>query len=627
MEFPYTFFEDEVRDGFYVSGAVKRTWAAQLEVLEEIDRACKLHGITWYMDFGTLLGAVRHGGFVPWDDDIDICMLRADYDRFLEIAAESLPEGYEVLSMHGKEEVYYEYWARITNGHRLNFDNEYLKKYHECPYAVGIDVFPLDYIASDSEKEKKRCELALACMQIANAVSEDAGEADGLKEELAIIEKLCGVKFDGAKPLRQQLYEVVDRLFCLYGAEEASEVASMIFYVAGVRAKFPLACYKDTVMLPFETTELPAPQGYREILEIRYGDYMKRVRGGGAHDYPLFRDQEEVLINLVPEYPFQYQFDKDDLKNENRLPQRKLKRQAERFIRVIAQAHKTMEDLLREENYGNCDNLLETCQKQAIDLGTSIEEYYGEGYVTVKLLEEYCELLYDIYQMTEDASGFDKEQVINVVQIQLAELWKRISESVRRNVTERKEIVFLPFKASAWDTLEDIWRAASEDENCDVYVLPIPYYERDARGVPGALHYEGKDFPKYISVMDYKTYDFRERHPDVIIIQNPYDGCNYTTSVSPEFYAQNLKRYTENLIYVPWFVMDEIEDNDEKSKYTMRYFCTVPGLVHADKTFVQSERMRNRYIDCLTEFAGEDTRQIWEKKIADGATVKLALFS
>ena len=94
MQFPDSFFEDEVRDGFYVPALIKRSWAAQLELLGEIAAVCRRHHIRWFAMWGTLLGAVRHGGFIPWDDDLDIGMLRDDYNRFMSVAKQELPEGY-----------------------------------------------------------------------------------------------------------------------------------------------------------------------------------------------------------------------------------------------------------------------------------------------------------------------------------------------------------------------------------------------------------------------------------------------------------------------------------------------------------------------------------------------------
>ncbi|MBQ3787039.1 MAG: LicD family protein, partial [Lachnospiraceae bacterium] len=87
------FFRDEVRNGFYIPTAIKQAWACILDVLKEIDDICRRHDIRYFADWGTLLGTVRHGGFIPWDDDLDICMLRDDYVRFRQVADAELPEG------------------------------------------------------------------------------------------------------------------------------------------------------------------------------------------------------------------------------------------------------------------------------------------------------------------------------------------------------------------------------------------------------------------------------------------------------------------------------------------------------------------------------------------------------
>ena len=84
-EIPADFFMPEVREGFYVSPVMKRFWAGQIAVLSEIDKICQKNDITWFADCGTLLGAVRHGGYIPWDDDLDIMMLRHDYERFISV--------------------------------------------------------------------------------------------------------------------------------------------------------------------------------------------------------------------------------------------------------------------------------------------------------------------------------------------------------------------------------------------------------------------------------------------------------------------------------------------------------------------------------------------------------------
>ena len=80
MNIPNSFFEDQVREGFYVPSMIKRAWAAEMEVLSEVDRVCEKYNIDYYADWGSLLATVRHGGFIPWDDDLDIVVKRKDYE-------------------------------------------------------------------------------------------------------------------------------------------------------------------------------------------------------------------------------------------------------------------------------------------------------------------------------------------------------------------------------------------------------------------------------------------------------------------------------------------------------------------------------------------------------------------
>ena len=104
LQFEESFFEGETRNDFYIEPMMKRCWAASLEVLAEIDRICKKHGIRYFADWGTLLGAVRHKGFIPWDDDIDITMLRPDYQKFMQIAPGEFKEPFELISIHTDKE-------------------------------------------------------------------------------------------------------------------------------------------------------------------------------------------------------------------------------------------------------------------------------------------------------------------------------------------------------------------------------------------------------------------------------------------------------------------------------------------------------------------------------------------
>jgi len=279
-------------------------------------------------------------------------------------------------------------------------------------------------------------------------------------------------------------------------------------------------------------------------------------------------------------------------------------------IDSLHQAHEEIREALKQKNNILVRNMLSECQEFAMSLGENIEKLEGEGNPAVSCLEEYCETLYHIYGEL-DSDGVTSDKVNKKLRKQLL----RVENSVKNNIHVRKEVVFLPYKASMWDSLESIWKAADEDPDCDAYVIPIPYYDKNPDGSFGERHYEAPLYPKYVPVMHYGEYDFEKRRPDVIFIHNPYDECNYVTSVEPFFYSKNLKRYTEKLVYVPYFILGEIEPDDQQAVEGMKRFCLVPGVMNADKVIVQSEDMRQVYINVLVEASGEQTRKYWEKRI------------
>lgn len=237
----------------------------------------------------------------------------------------------------------------------------------------------------------------------------------------------------------------------------------------------------------------------------------------------------------------------------------------------------------------NSTEILAQCQETALILGNYLETLGGEFNSLVEILEAYCE---ELYQMSlvltqEDKYAIATEKVFGLL--------KRLRDGIQSKVPDdKKEIVFLPYKVSMWDSLESVWKAAAEDEHCEVYVIPIPYFDKNPDGTFGRMHYEGGEYPKYVPVTSWQAYNISDRKPDVVFIHNPYDDWNHVTSVHPNFYAKDLIKYTSCLVYIPYFTV--ANNNMERS------LCVLPGTLFANKVVVQSEEIKNIYLEELYKF-------------------------
>ena len=293
-----------------------------------------------------------------------------------------------------------------------------------------------------------------------------------------------------------------------------------------------------------------------------------------------------------------------------------IKKEIIEIFKTILEAHRRIKDLVRTADTSNLVTLLQDCQDAAISVGNMIEESEGEGTDAVKYLEEYCELLFQFSKGSENSIGKLDSCINNCIQ----EIY---------TFRETKEIVFLPYKASMWDSLESVWKKADEDPDGTAVVIPIPYYDKNPDGSFKEVHYEGDQFPSDVPIVNYNDYNFEQRHPDEIYIHNPYDEYNLVTSVHPFFYCPHLKELTDKLIYIPYFVLAEAKPDNEKYLKSIEHFVTVPGVVWADEVIVQSPSMAKAYVKIASKWFKEAgnkemaDRKIWEAKIKGAGSPKI----
>lgn len=301
IQFPDNYFEGEYRDGFYIESKMKRAWAAQIEVLEEIRRICSEEGIRFFADWGTMLGAVRHNGFIPWDDDLDVGMLRDDYMRFLECAPEKLDRHFELKSLYNDPE-HDNVKCRVITGRHMNFSKDYLERFHGCPYVIGVDIFPIDYIPREKKVMEEQLQMIELVMRVAASIPPEPPYGEDVLDLITSLEQMLGISLDRRNRLFHELKKVVDMISASCQPQESKEVCSMIDLAGGWDYHVPIECYKKTIDMPFETITVPVPVGYDTILKIKYGEnYMTPIQGGGSHDYPFYAKQEQALKQVIEE--------------------------------------------------------------------------------------------------------------------------------------------------------------------------------------------------------------------------------------------------------------------------------------------------------------------------------------
>ena len=266
--------------------------------------------------------------------------------------------------------------------------------------------------------------------------------------------------------------------------------------------------------------------------------------------------------------------------------------------------------LLREGEVSAYQALLAALQETVIAFGGLLEKRIGKDAESISLVERYCEMLYQRYQavpsLAENGEEITKKEEIE----KSGETEKRVETEADKSVSLLQNLkktvgkewkvqaVFLLHRAKDFAGLRPLIDDLRK-ENVDCQIT----------GELTEMHYEGADFPKEYAITAYQSYDFAQELPDCIVMNSPYDEFNPVFSIDPFFYSRNMKQYTGKLIYLPWFVTDEInpkDPEDGKAFYNMRYYVTVPGVFHADYTLVQSEGMKETYLEKIAFYLQEE---------------------
>ena len=269
--------------------------AVIIDVLSVFIRICEAQGLRYFCAGGTAIGAVRHQGMIPWDDDIDVFMPRPDYDRFLVLAAHSMPEGYELLSPYATKD-YPMYFAKMCNARTTLLENERIP----CVFGLYIDIFPLDGACDDVEtcyREKRRFKRLmnkLEAVSTHNSFGEYVGLLTKRREWGRFAVKT--VAFCCRSWLRRWLLKQMDSI--AYGHDYVLSSRVVTYSGAYQRQEiYPKAWLETPQMFAFEGLMVNLPHDYDAYLRHFFGDYMTLppVEQRASHHQKVFFDLDKRL--------------------------------------------------------------------------------------------------------------------------------------------------------------------------------------------------------------------------------------------------------------------------------------------------------------------------------------------
>ena len=274
-----------IRDEF----DLRRLQLTQLEILKVIDAFCKKHHIHYSLYAGTLLGAVRHKGFIPWDDDLDICMKRSEYNRFVKTWLREGPEGY-IIQNKEIEPNYVQSFTKIRKDHTAFLQEEFERgKWHT---GIFVDVFPIDRIPKELIKQKAFYLNALFYqLYTREFVPPLAGKATKVLTGMALRMTSEGRR----RKLRQYHYR---KMVAFNRNQSLPMVATEIQRT--LKQILPSNLMDEYVDLPFEDGVFPCMKRYKEYLTIKFGDYnqLPPEEERTWRHHPIILDFEHNLDEL-----------------------------------------------------------------------------------------------------------------------------------------------------------------------------------------------------------------------------------------------------------------------------------------------------------------------------------------
>lgn len=286
LSIPESFYQEEVRCDYTVSAKMKKIWAVELDLLYQLQQVCEKYNIKYFASAGTMLGAVRHGGMIPWDDDIDIMMLRDQYDLLCSHADE-FKDPYFFQTAH-TDKGYFRGHAQLRNSNTTAILTDEADRHLPFNQGIFVDIFPLDVTVSDKKVLARQIRRMHYYQE---AARRSFRNSDGYNpHNVSIRGKIAHYFMPLMNKIRSydEYYDLYEKEMTRYSHLHTKYVSKLCFAPGDFRMYDEVSEFDDTVMFDFEMLQIPLPVGYEKHLVRQFGDYMKFVIGTTSHSGVIY---------------------------------------------------------------------------------------------------------------------------------------------------------------------------------------------------------------------------------------------------------------------------------------------------------------------------------------------------
>jgi len=299
ISLPDGFLNAEEREGYLISAEMKRIWAVELDLLNEFQRVARKHGLKYIANGGTMLGAVRHHGFIPWDDDIDLMMMRSEYDRLCRLAPQEFRHPYFFQTEHTDPGVL-RCHAQLRNSETtaiLNTERSGRLRFNQ---GIFIDIFPLDAVPDQEDVWEKECRRAQRYYELMNRFGSMSSHylADPRMDYYQVKRLLHAVASPLWERLARHYFNLFERECRRFNGEPTQKLSLYCWGYKYKKLHRSRADHEETTEMDFEFLKVPVCRNYDHALTEVFGDWRTPVRDSSMHGNVLFDTERPYTYYL-----------------------------------------------------------------------------------------------------------------------------------------------------------------------------------------------------------------------------------------------------------------------------------------------------------------------------------------